>query len=327
MDTSATCAYPARTSMALEVPIPRLLALASDGSTQLLANLTSSASLGWSSTAYRGAVVFNASSMGSVVSRKPYWELFGNTSAVSTTQSKFGSSSLYTPGTTSGVNSAISLFMDICGLCRVGSGMVASSPLATWTMECWVYPISMSTEGNNLGLFGGFQSNWLEVRLTSNTAYLAVGNGSSWLFGFTASTYTNFSFVGPGRVALTCAPSTGGNAVYNLFINGALEVSGVTSYIPNSRLQDLYLGYSSTSNSYRLNGYLDEFRFSTVVRYPSTFTPQSTPSDSTSIRMRSTTSRRLRECSTRTRRRSEGSQFPGRECASGAGGRIRQERA
>lgn len=253
-------------------------ALASDGSTQLLANLTSSASLGWSSTAYRGAVVFNASSMGSVVSRKPYWELFGNTSAVSTTQSKFGSSSLYTPGTTSGVNSAISLFMDICGLCRVGSGMVASSPLATWTMECWVYPISMSTEGNNLGLFGGFQSNWLEVRLTSNTAYLAVGNGSSWLFGFTASTHTNFSFVGAWtHVALTCAPSTGGNAVYNLFINGALEVSGVTSYIPNSRLQDLYLGYSSTSNSYRLNGYLDEFRFSTVVRYPSTFTPQSTP--------------------------------------------------
>jgi hypothetical protein len=252
-------------------------ALTSGGSTQLLANLTSSVNPGWTTTAYRGAVTFATSSMASIAPRKPYWELYGNTTGISTAQAKFGSSSLYSPGSTTGVASSINVFMDLCGLCRAGSSLLAP-PLATWTMECWVYPISMTTEASNLCVFSGFQSVWLEVRLNANTAYLAVGNGSSWGINYTASAHSNFSFVGTWtHVALTCAPASGGNAAYTLFINGSLEVSGTTAYLPNSRLQDLSLGISQNVTNYRLNGYLDEFRFSTVVRYTNAFTPSSSP--------------------------------------------------
>jgi len=182
---------------------------------------------------------------------------FGN-AKISTTQSKFGSSSLYLDGTGDYLSSPSNADY------AFGTG--------NFTIECWAYRIT----GNDNGILqisstaGGLQANqtanlviasWTSARLLihANNTYYA-----STAFTNTVNTWNHYALVR-------------NSGVTKLYFNGNLvtDIGSSGTITDTTNYTGTYLvigGYYSTL--YLWNGYIDELRITKgVARYTGNFTP------------------------------------------------------
>lgn len=183
---------------------------------------------------------------------------YGNTK-ISTSQSKFGGSSLFVDGTgdyLTGTNSDLSL----------GSG--------DFTIEMWVYPFAHtqpypclfsnynSFSAGALSIFAGHNGG-------SSTKYQVASNGS-----FPALTSVS-SIVYGSWVHLAVVRS--GNTLM-LFVNGVIESSTSVAGVVYSGVGSLFaIGLSpDTGLNTCFNGYIDDLRITRACRWTSNFTPPTT---------------------------------------------------
>lgn len=194
-----------------------------------------------------------------------FTDLCGNTitaygdTKISTSQSKFGGSSLFVDGTgdyLTGTNSDLSL----------GSG--------DFTIEMWVYPFAHtqpypclfsnynSFSAGALSIFAGHDGG-------SSTKYQVASNGS-----FPALTSVS-SIVYGSWVHLAVVRS--GNTLM-LFVNGVIESSTSVAGVVYSGVGSLFaIGLSQDAGlNTCFNGYIDDLRITRACRWTSNFTPPTT---------------------------------------------------
>jgi hypothetical protein len=181
-------------------------------------------------------------------------ETVGN-AQVSTTQAKFGTTSMYFDGSGDGLIGPVSNLFDF------GSG--------DFCVEFWANIPSTSGTGYFVSVWedaGGSDANssWL-IRLNNNgTLITHLTQGSSTfntLASGTLSTNTWFH----------CAYTRSGNTIY-LFIDGVLAQSASVSGAMNTVVRALRVGYQSGGSV--LTGYLDDLRITKgYARYTANFTP------------------------------------------------------
>jgi sugar lactone lactonase YvrE len=135
---------------------------------------------------------------------------------------------------------------------------------ASWTLGFWVSPLDLST---NMHLIVD-STGLLDISLTTN-GYVSVSVGTTaagdiFSAQLSSNTITANSW---SHVALVFNAGT-----YNLFVNGTKTVLAISvSNLGPSTMNRLNLG----SN---FNGYMDEFRLTSDVRYSTTFVPKDSPS-------------------------------------------------
>jgi hypothetical protein len=180
---------------------------------------------------------------------------FVGTSQISTAQSKFGGSSMLFDGDSDYVS--------------VTSSTLGSFAASTFTIEFWVYHISLPSD------LIYYAINWAGA---SNGVYLQKNSdhtiGARLLSNTGAITGTTVMTTGQWyHVALS-----GSDGSYKLFLDGALEGTHTGSSSTGSNTWHLGAWLYSGNNSlyYPLNGYLDDIRFTSAARYTSAFTPPTT---------------------------------------------------
>ena len=184
---------------------------------------------------------------------------------ISTTESQYGSSSIYFDGNDDYLSVPSSANLNF------GSG--------NYTIEMWVNPAGLATNRQKF-LFGKRQSpsicggvlGFLQFNSSLNTYrvyHYATVNGTTWaiaaLTGYIipANTWTHLAFIRNGNTFTT-------------YVNGNSAASGATSGTIPSNSEPLVIGsYSSVApgaNGYA--GYIDDFRITKgVARYTDNFTP------------------------------------------------------
>lgn len=175
------------------------------------------------------------------------WTANGN-AKISTTQSKYGGSSLYLDGsgdyltTTSGLSDF-----------NFANGQ-------DFTLECWVYPANTNS-GAMMSNYVGPSSGWSFQRRNSGYVF-AFGDGND----ITASDSTINTWV---HVAVCRSGTT-----LRMFINGtvASTVTGNTTNYSSTKA-DFLIGGLNASIGFYFNGYIDDLRISRTARYVANFTP------------------------------------------------------
>jgi hypothetical protein len=169
--------------------------------------------------------------------------------AISTTQAKYGTSSIFFPGGTTG-------YID-CGAPLIP----ASGP---FTAECWVYP---TTTASNQSLICQYWANptfHIYYSETVSTSFSADIGGLGVI--------TSSGIYAPNNwyhVALTKNASN----VYTLWVNGASVGTPFTSATALNTAGNTWIGNRSGLAT-PFTGYLDDVRITPgVVRYTTTFTP------------------------------------------------------
>lgn len=178
-------------------------------------------------------------------------ETVGN-AQISTTQSKFGSSSMYFDGTGSYLVSSI------------------SSQSFNWvgdiTLEAWIYPSSLNGSSSQVyGIIGSSAStaDGKTFLYVYGNGKFGIGiNGSNELAG-SAGNIVSGSWQ---HIAAVRSGST-----TTLYVNGSSVASGTTG-VWSSGSNPIYVGYAPSSNLV-FNGYIDDLRITKgVARYTSNFT-------------------------------------------------------
>jgi hypothetical protein len=168
----------------------------------------------------------------------------------STTQSKFGGSSMYFDGTGDWLTAADNINL------RFGTG--------DFTIEGWVY---LSATGVAYGLVSkGTSTTGWSVNITS---------GNKLQFSYTASNLTGATSLASGtwyHFAVTRYGSGTGNV--KVFLNGVVDATSGTAITDAfTQTNIFYVGADRVGGS-ALNGYLDDVRVTTgIARYTSNFTP------------------------------------------------------
>lgn len=209
-------------------------------------------------TAISGTVFFLNSNAGGVVDRAMQNNLLTVGDAkISTTQSKFGGSSIYLDGTGDYLVTAPNMTNNL------GTG--------DFTIEAWVYLTSGSTYQFFIGSSdnaSGYMMIGINVPL-SPTSTIAIGrSGINWPVQFGAgTTITSNTWT---HIAITRSGTTN-----RAFINGTQLGSNVTdstswSFPSNT----MWIGMQSGGTSF--NGYIDDLRITNgYARYTTNFTPSS----------------------------------------------------
>jgi hypothetical protein len=188
-------------------------------------------------------------------------ETVGN-AQISTTQSKFGGSSMAFDG--SG---------DSLSLIQAAPNLIFGT--GDFTIECWVYlnsPISeaylINQDWNNGG--SGYSNYLIYITPTTGvTAYYSSTNGSSWnnITNLTMGTLTAGTW---NHLAVTRY-----NGTTRTFLNGVLRGSSADTG-DYSNTGKMLVGKSGGSSA-TFNGYLQDLRFTKgIARYTSNFTPPTT---------------------------------------------------
>jgi hypothetical protein len=170
----------------------------------------------------------------------------------STTQSRFGGSSLYLDGSA-----------------WIGSSASAAFGMGTgdFTCEGWYYPTSNSSTFANLVNLGSYSTGVL-MRLAGSST------GGDWLY------LANASLMSGTRLSSTQVPANTwthialvrSSGVVSVYVNGSLfaQQSGVTSDIGSS--QTLTIGRDAHSSTAYFTGYMDDIRITKgTARYMSSF--------------------------------------------------------
>ena len=172
---------------------------------------------------------------------------------VSTSVTKYGSGAMYFDGTGDSLTVLSSAFFNF--------GTV------DFTIECWVYPITISTsvviiDTRNSDVMGAWDFN--------------IQSNSKLDFIYGASRLTSTTSISTNvwtHIAVTRA-----SGVIRLFINGVVETTTATysSAIDALSFPSIGGGRSTGANSvtgYYFNGYIDDLRVTKYARYTTTFTP------------------------------------------------------
>jgi hypothetical protein len=185
--------------------------------------------------------------------------LTGSTAGLSTTQSKFGGSSMYFDGT---INSAIYAVPSTASLNPISNS--GAFRAGDFTIECWVYPTAS----------GGYQC----FATNRNSA----GGAGTWLLGLYTGT-TQVAWFNGGTVTLLSSALTVNNwyhvavcrsgGTIKMFLNGALTGTNTAADTTDYSVGVLSIGYDIVETAYGFAGYIDEFRISRYARYTNTFTP------------------------------------------------------
>jgi len=181
-------------------------------------------------------------------------ETVGN-AQISTTQSKFGGSSMYFDGTGDYLTSPQSTALDLSG---------------DFTVELWVYFSSVSGTTSLVGKWGGAGAYAWILQYISGTG-LSFYTGSSGGLG----TQISGAFTAVANTWYHLAVTRSSNSV-RLFVNGA-QVGSTTTNTNNltASNQALNIGRNADTNIQYLTGYIDDLRITKgVARYTAAFTPQ-----------------------------------------------------
>jgi len=195
---------------------------------------------------------------------------FGS-AAVSTTQSKFGGSSIScTTGTSYLLVSASTVYNTL----EFGSG--------NFTIEFWWYPVSTTRQALYHGSFGTDWSigiDYSNVSTNQKIGIWASSNGTSW-------NLINSDNGGNGIGTTTVTQNAWNHIAYvrngttwMLFVNGNrdLNLTGISGTIVNRSTSLKAIGaWFSTAAFSPQTGYIDDFRISKVARYSTNFTPATT---------------------------------------------------
>jgi hypothetical protein len=139
-------------------------------------------------------------------------------------------------------------------------------PSGPWTIECWLYPITVGGYNTLLTGFDSAGNRYFVVQYDGNTGNQLnaglPGPGTINNVGTTpVGTWSHFALVFTG-------------SQYIMFANGSNVGSLNTSTLTSPQMWTyFYLG----SPSEKWNGYIDEFRISNIARYTSSFTVPSSP--------------------------------------------------
>lgn len=184
------------------------------------------------------------------------WAAVGG-AAVSTTQSKFGGSSL-------SLNSSQYLTIDIQDDFKFGTD--------DFTVDCWIYPTDVNSSSWNV-IFDNRKNTasgtGFALFLYKGTLSMAIDNTSK----------TTSAMVGLNswqHIAITRE-----NKTLFLFLNGELIYSEAMA---NSLTDGCGL-IGKALDGYNFIGYIDEFRISNVARWTSSFVPPSEPSSNALLRV------------------------------------------
>lgn len=182
-------------------------------------------------------------------------------SAISTTQKKFGASSLSIPGASP---SYISVPTD-AAFTNLGS---------SFTADLWVY----------FNSFTGASQTSTSIPMTIG-AFNPTGSDYDWGFGPLSSGKLAFSYWNGSAVQTISSTGTLSTGVWThiafvksgstitLYINGVQD--GSASLVGSIATTVVPLSFGNWNNTGQINAYLDEVRLSNVVRYAGNFTPAS----------------------------------------------------
>lgn len=167
----------------------------------------------------------------------------------SSTQVKYGSNSLYFPGT---VNDYAYVPPNVNSLLAVGAG--------DFTMEMWVNP---SGGAGSVRILAQLGAPFFNIHINSSNRFTYSINDSI----IQSDATTTITYGQWYHLALTRSGTT-----VRFFVNGVQKGSASSSL--NSSTGQLYLGRFSSSALYPFFGYIDDFRVTTgIARYTSDFTP------------------------------------------------------
>ena len=191
---------------------------------------------------------------------------FNGNAQISTTQSKFGSSSAYFDGTGDYIDLGGSSLRSVCD-----SGDFA--------LELWFYQDSRSSWTSLITNYGTGNGGWaIYINNNSpNQAYWWHYNGSGWVYlNHTQGTRTTIALDTWHHVAVTRNGNT-----WRLFLNGVQEDTITDSNditASNGAVSSgLRLGTINSALQYPLHGYIDDVRITNGdSRYTSNFTPPTT---------------------------------------------------
>jgi len=179
------------------------------------------------------------------------------TAQISTTQSKYGGSSIKTDGSTS--SWVLVPFRPTLDL---------STGAPDWTLECWGYVVSFANSPyffNKGGVAATYYTNYSFSMNSSGVVYCTLGNNSgetSYSFG-TCATNTWYHFA-----------ATRQGSTIRTFLNGVLVTSQSIATTMTDSGADLYVGCLKNLTSNVLNGYVDDLRITKgYARYTTNFTP------------------------------------------------------
>lgn len=185
--------------------------------------------------------------------------LTGGNAQASTTQSKWGSSSIKFDGTGDYLTALTKPNLNFGG--------------ANFTIECWVYPSTNSTAQT---LWYKSDSDFTGVLLGLNTngagkVNFYAGNGSSWYVAIdSSSTISTSTWT---HIAVTRNQST-----WTIWINGSSAGTATSSTNPTDTTADVKIGRFRPAALNDFNGYIDDLRVTYgIARYTSSFTPPSAP--------------------------------------------------
>ena len=167
---------------------------------------------------------------------------------ISTTQSKFGGSSLYFDGIGDYLEIAQDTSTDLAG--------------SDFTIEAWIRPTSVSGIETIFGQWTGSSGPLLYLN-NANLKFGSYVNGAgSFVTGSTTLSVDTWYHIAVVRSGSTI----------NLFVDGQLD--GSMSYTSSIYTHDTYVGRWRTYTNRDFNGYIDDFRITKgVARYTSNFTP------------------------------------------------------
>jgi len=191
---------------------------------------------------------------------------FNGNAQISTTQSKFGSSSAYFDGTGDYIDVGGSSLRSVCD-----SGDFA--------LELWFYQDSRSNYTSLITNYGTGNGGWaLYINSSSpNQLYWWHYNGSGWVYlNHSQGTRTTITIDTWHHVAITRSGNT-----WRMFLNGIQEDTITDSNnitASNGAVQSgLRLGAINSGLDYPLHGYIDSVRITNGdARYTSNFTPHTT---------------------------------------------------
>ncbi len=142
-------------------------------------------------------------------------------------------------------------------------------PHNDFTIDFWMYPVVIGVNSVLVGVMGDFNNNWWAISYGAANKLSYSGRTAGVMTSVTSTTTlaANTWY----HVAVVRSGTT-----LSLYINGTLESTATMSSDPYcTSTSNPVLGYWGSYGQY-YKGYIDEYRFSTLARWTSNFTPPTT---------------------------------------------------
>lgn len=175
--------------------------------------------------------------------------------AISSTQVKYGTGSVYINGGTSSNTHYL------------GTSNVASVQLGTtYTIEGWFWTANTANQ-RYFGKYTAGVGGWLLLCTNANITWYFAGDGASNISASVTVPMSSWN-----HIAISATP-----AVSNLYLNGVQVGTFANPPAPQNDANGFRIGTYIGGTGYDFTGYVDDFRITKgVARYTSNFTPPST---------------------------------------------------